>query len=87
MKTIAVRDLQKRVRESVEVAQREPVVVTRHGRPAAVLIGVEGQDWEDLVFQMSPDFWRMIQRRRKQKTIPMTEVRRRLKARGRSQPR
>ena len=86
MKTIAVRYLQKRVRECVDASQRERVVVTRHGRPAAVLIGVEGQDWEDLVLQMSPDFWRMIQRRRRQKTIPLAEVRRRLKARGRRLP-
>jgi len=83
MKTIAVRDLQKRIRESMELSQKEGVVVTRHGRPAAVLIGVEGQDWEDLVFQTSADFWKMIERRRKQKTIPLAEVRRRLASRHR----
>ncbi len=83
MKTIAVRDLQKRIRESVAVSQKEGVVVTRHGRPAAVLIGVEGQDWEDLVYQTSADFWKMIERRRSQKTIPLAEVRRRFTGRRR----
>jgi prevent-host-death family protein len=84
MKTIAVRDLQKRIRESVEVAQNEGVVVTRHGRPAAVLIGVQGQDWEDLVFQTSSNFWKMIERRRMQKTIPLMKVRKQLaRQRGR----
>jgi prevent-host-death family protein len=87
VKTINVRHLQKRVRESVDVAQRERVVVTRHGRPAAVLIGVEGQDWEDLVFQTNPAFWRMIERRRKQRTIPLAEVRRRLEVRRRGRRR
>lgn len=82
MKTIGVRDLQKRIRECVDVAQRERVVVTRHGRPAAVLVGVEGHDWEDLVLQMSPGFWRMIERRRHQKTVPLAEVRRRLGTRA-----
>jgi prevent-host-death family protein len=81
MKAIAVRDLQKRIRESVDLSQKEGVVVTRHGRPTAVLIGVEGQDWEDLVFQTSADFWKMIERRRRQKTIPMAEIRRRLAGR------
>lgn len=87
MKTIAVRDLQKRLRESVELSQREGVVVTRHGRPAAVLVGVEGQDWEDLVFQTSAEFWRMIERRRAEKTIPLAVVRRRLAGRHHRQRR
>ncbi len=44
MKTISVRDLQKKIRESVDEAQKDRVVVTRNGKPAALLIGVEGQD-------------------------------------------
>ncbi len=84
MKTIAVRYLQRRVRESMQVSQKERVVVTRRGRPSAVLIGVEGQDWEDLIFQMSPAFWRTIEHRRRQKTVPLAEVRKRLAARRRS---
>lgn len=78
MKAVSVRELQKKLRECVEVSQTERVVVTRHGRPAAVLVGVEGQDWEDLALQTSPGFWRMIERRREQKTVPLAEVRRRL---------
>ena len=87
MKTIAVRDLQKRIRKSMKLSQKEGVVVTRHGRPAAVLVGVEGQDWEDLVFQTSADFWKMIERRRDQKTIPLAEVRKRLAGRQRRRQR
>lgn len=87
MKTVSVRDLQKRVRECVDTAQRERIVVTRHGRPAAVLVGVEGHDWEDLAFQMNPEFWRMIERRRSQKTVPLAEVRKRLEARPQAQRR
>lgn len=37
MKTISVRDLQKKIRESVQAAQKDRVVVTRHGKPAALL--------------------------------------------------
>ncbi len=89
MKTITVRDLQKRIRKCVNDSQKERVVITRHGRPAAVLVGVIGQDWEQLALQLDPAFWRMIQRRRKEKTIPLEEVRRRLDARlarGRKSP-
>lgn len=78
MKTINVRDLQKKIREVVEASQKERVVVTRHGRPMAIVVGVEGSDWEDIVYQTSPAFWKMIEERRKGKTIPLSEVRKRL---------
>jgi prevent-host-death family protein len=82
MRTINVRDLQKRIRECVSAAQKEKIVITRHGRPAAIVIGVEGQDWEDIVLQTSPAFWRLIEARRKQETIPLAEARLRLEAQG-----
>ena len=47
MKTISVRDLQKSIKEAVDSAQDDRVVVTRRGKPAAVLLGVEGKDWEN----------------------------------------
>ena len=40
MKTISVRDLQKNIKEIVDAAQRDRIVVTRRGDPAAVLLGV-----------------------------------------------
>ncbi len=82
MKTINVRDLQKRIRQCVDLSQREHVVVTRHGRPAAIVIGVEGKDWEDVLLQTSASFWKMIQDRRTEKTISLAEMRRRLGARS-----
>jgi len=78
MKSINVRDFQKKIRECIEAAQKERVVVTRHGRPAVILIGVEGQDWEDIMYQTSPAFWKMIEARRKERPIPLGEMRRRL---------
>lgn len=76
MKTISVRDLQKRVRDCVESSQRNRVVVTRHGVPAALIIGVEGSDWETLALQTTPSFWRMIEQRRKDKTVSLEQMRR-----------
>lgn len=81
MKTVNVRNLQKKVSECVDVAQKEAVIVTRRGQPAAIVIGVEGHDWEDVFYQMSPAFWKMIEARRKGKTVPFEEMRKRLEAR------
>ncbi len=79
MKTISVRNLQRKIGECVDIAQKENVVVTRHGRPAAVVVGVHGHDWEDVFYETSPAFWKMIEERRKGgKTITMDEMRRRL---------
>ena len=51
MKTVTARDLQNKVKECVDAAQNDRVVVTRRGQPAAVLVGGEGRDWEDVVFK------------------------------------
>ena len=74
MKTISVRDLQKNVKDCVDESQKDRVVITRHGKPTAVLVGVEGEDWEDVVLQTDPAFWRLIRSRRKQETISLDEL-------------
>lgn len=78
MKTIPVRDLQKKIKECVDQAQLDRVVITRHGRPAAVLVGVEGEEWEDVVLQTDPAFWKLIRARRKQPTLSLDELKKRL---------
>ncbi len=78
MKTVSVRDLQKTLRKRVEESQKERVVVTRHGHPAAILIGVEGMDWEQVLLQTDAAFWRMIQARRKERAVPLAKVKKRL---------
>lgn len=74
MKTVSVRDLQKHVKESMDAAQADKVVITRKGQPAAILIGVEGEDWETVVLQTSAPFWKLIEKRRREKTVPLREV-------------
>ena len=81
MRSVSVRQLQANVRKCVDAAQKEQVVVTRHGHPAAIVVGVEGQDWEDVVYRTSPSFWKLIVQRRKQETIPLTELRKRVEKR------
>ncbi len=79
MKTVTVRDLQKTVKACLDEAQGDRVVITRRGKPAAVLIGVEGEDWETVVLETDPTFWQLVQKRRKQPTISLDELEARLK--------
>ena len=79
MKTISVRDLQKRIRSVMETAQNDQVVITRNGQPIAVVVGVEGADWETVAVETIRSFWKEIARRRDQETISLAEVRERLR--------
>ena len=81
MKSVAVRDLQRKVKECVDLAQRGRVVITRRGKPAAVLVGVEGKDWEQVTLETSAAFWKLVEARREQPTIPLGEMKARLRKR------
>jgi len=62
-------------------AQSEPVLVTRHGKPAVIIRGVQGEELEDLITASDPAFWKMIMARRRRPVsehVPLDEVRRRL---------
>jgi len=80
VKTISVRELQKRIRSVVDTAQRDEVVITRNGQPIAVVVGIEGADWETVAVETSRSFWKEITRRRDQETISLAEIRRRMEA-------
>ena len=79
MKTVTVRELQKKVKQCVDDAQEDRVIITRRGKPAAVLVGVAGADWEAVVLQTDPTLWRLIRQRRKQPTVSLAEMKRRLR--------
>ena len=82
MKTINVRELQQHVRDCVKASQRDRLVVTRHGIPTALIIGVEGTDWETLALQTAPSFWRMIEKRRGDKTVSLEGMKKWVDAQG-----
>jgi prevent-host-death family protein len=74
VKTITVRELQKSIKEAVDSAQEDRVIVTRRGEPAAVLVGVEGKDWETVVLETSSAFWDLIEKRRRESTLSAAEL-------------
>jgi len=58
----------------VNNAQRERIVITRNGKPVALIIGVEGMDEEQLQLGSSDKFWRLVAERRIQKTMTRAEL-------------
>ena len=77
MKTVPLREAKQSFSGYVEHAQRERVLITKHGRPAALVIGVEGRELDDIL-AADPDFWELIETRRREPTASIAEVRARL---------
>jgi len=63
----------------IKNARHERVVLTRKGKPVALVVGVEGLDEEQVQLGSSEKFWTLIEARRKQKTISRAELERRSK--------
>jgi antitoxin (DNA-binding transcriptional repressor) of toxin-antitoxin stability system len=64
--------------EYTRKARKEPVVVTRHGKPVALLRSLTQDEWEDFVISTDPRFIAMIERSRVRykpgRGIPLAEV-------------
>lgn len=69
MKTGTLREVKEQLSRFVFVSQKEPVLITKHGRPVALVKGVEGNDMEDIFYMTNHAFWKTIKKRRQQKTI------------------
>ena len=81
MKKATVQDLQKHATKLSPASQKDRVVITRQGKPAAVLGGVTKQDWESVALQTDPKFWKLIRARYGQATRSLIQVRDRLRRR------
>ncbi len=60
-------------------AQQERVVLTRNGKPVALVIGL---DEDQRALGSSGEFWNLIAERRRQPTISRAELERRLEGAG-----
>jgi prevent-host-death family protein len=79
MSTVPEKELQQNLDSILTRAQTERIVISRRGKPCAVLVGIEDYDPEDMVLASSEDFWRMIRlRRHSGKSLPIGEVEARL---------
>jgi prevent-host-death family protein len=78
MKTIDIGQFSANPQQYVNDSQQEAIVVTRHGKPCAVLHGVEDDDLESSELAHSREFWSMIEQRRREPTIPWEDAEREL---------
>lgn len=62
----------------IDEAQGEQVVITRNGKPIAIIVGIEGMDEEQLQLALSGKFWALIAKRRKQGTINRKQLEQKL---------
>ena len=62
----------------IEDAQDERVLITRGGKPVALVVGVGELDEEQLELAGSKKFWSLIDKRRKQKTFSRAELEQRI---------
>lgn len=73
MKSVELR--QARLETCVAEAQDERVVLTRNGKPVALLIGLDEEQQE---LGSSSKFWSLITERRRQPTVSRAELEQRL---------
>jgi prevent-host-death family protein len=62
------------LKKCVRDAQQEGVVLTRKGKPVALLVSVKGFDLEQLELGQSDEFWTLRHQRRTEKTMSRAEL-------------
>ncbi len=66
MKKVALSDVKDHFSEYLDLAEKEEVIITRHGKPAGVLIGFATEDdWFDYRLEHDPRFLTRIEAARK----------------------
>jgi prevent-host-death family protein len=65
MKTVALAKIKDDLSSYLRKAEREEIVITRHGRPAGILIGFgSDDDWLEYRLEHNPEFLRRIEQAR-----------------------
>ena len=62
MKKVALSEVKDDLSRFLRLAEKEEVVITRHGKPAGVLIGFKSEDaWFDYRLENDPRFLRRVE--------------------------
>jgi prevent-host-death family protein len=65
MKKVALSEVKDELSKYLRIAEREEVVITRHGKPAGVLVGFASDDeWIEYQLENDPRFLKRIERAR-----------------------
>ncbi len=66
MKKVALSRVKDELSKFLRLAQKEEVVITRHGKPAGILIGFESEEeWFDYRLENDPRFLQRIEQARR----------------------
>lgn len=66
MKQVPLSEIKDDLSRFLREAEKQEIVITRHGKPAGVLIGFESEDdWFDYKLETDPRFLERIERARK----------------------
>ncbi len=66
MKRIALSDVKDDLSKYLHAAEQEEIVITRHGKPAGILIGFKSEDdWFEYRLERDPRFLRRVEDARK----------------------
>jgi len=66
MKIVPLNEVKNRFSTYLELSKREDIVVTKNGRPAAILHAVTDEDLEDYLFESDPRFIARIETLRRE---------------------
>ena len=65
MKKVALTELKDDMSKYLRLAEKEQIVITRHGRPAGILLGFASEDeWFDYQLENDPRFLKRIEKAR-----------------------
>jgi prevent-host-death family protein len=65
MKQVPLSEVKDDLSKYLRLAEKEDVIITRHGKPAGILIGFESEDdWFDYRLEHDPAFLERIERAR-----------------------
>jgi len=66
MKEVSLSEVKDELSKYLRMAEKEEIVITRHGRPAGVLVGFACEDdWFDYRLEHDPRFLQRIERARR----------------------
>ena len=66
MKEIALSEVKDDLSKYLRLAEKEKIVITRHGKPAGVLIGFESEnEWFDYLLEHDPRFLQRVEKARR----------------------
>ena len=79
MRKAALSEVKDDLSKFLRLAEKEDVVITRHGKPAGILIGFESEDdWFDYRLENDPRFLRRIESARRSlhagRGVPLDDI-------------